>query len=686
MKAQKKIKAGRSIRVRLIGAFLIPAVFIIILGVVSYFLASRGMVSNYVDSSKVSLNMMGEYFDLELTNISSKAIDIISDETTQRYYSKYYSDKPTEEISRYKEIQKKILAATAADKSISDITVFANYGHPVSTAGSLKDGFYTDFTASEDYALLTGGGQEVNWIGSHSYLDQVLKMNSSDYGISYVKKITNTGYKQIGYVVVDVDKNFFAGILSKSGFGKGSINGYVTADNKSIINGEENGNQKVTETAFYQAAIRGGKASGADYVVYNGEDYLFIYTRSALNGSVTFALIPDVLVTEQADAVKVITMVIMMLAVIIALLIGFFISGGISSAIGRTNRILDIAATGDLRQDINLKRKDEFHLLAGSINSMFRGMRDMIRNILAISRQTALMSVKVSDTSEVLVNASRDIAMTVAEIDQGISSLARDSQNCFNRMSDLAGQIGMQEENAGSIRTIAGDTDVTLKKGLQNMEDLKKKQKDTSEITQKVIGNIQNLEKQSDAIIEIVEAINEIAEQTRLLSLNASIEAARAGASGKGFSVVADEIRKLSDQSLKEAGRIGEIVARIRQSTQETAFVATNANDIVTRQEDTLKETLNAFHGINSQVSRLTGSLNEMIAGLGRIGELKNETLTAVESISATLEETSAASAQLGTTADQQILAVEGLNKAVEELNGETENMENSVRIFKLNS
>lgn len=686
MKAQRRNRRGYSIRVRLIGAFLIPVVFIIVLGVVSYYLASKGMISNYVNSSKVSLNMMGEYFDLGLTNMSSKAIDIISDETTQKYYSKYYSDKPTEEISRYKEIQKKVLAAVAADKSISNISVFAGYGHPVSSAGTLKDSFYTDFTASEDYTLLTAGGQEINWIGGHPFLDETLKLDSSGYGISYIKKITNSGYKQIGYVVVDIKKSFFSDILTKSSFGKGSLSGYITSDKKAILQGEEKGKTAITDTSFYKEALKDKLSSDARYVIYDDKDYLFVYTKSSLNGSVTFALIPDSQVTAQADAVKVITMIIMVLAVIIALIVGVFISGGISSAIRGTNKVLDAAATGDLRQQIHLKRKDEFHLLSKSINAMFDGMRNLIENIFGISKQTAGMTAKVSHTSELLVNASKDIAMTVTEIDQGISSLAKDAQSCFNGMSELAGEIGIQEENAGNIRSIAENTNITLNKGLKNMEELNAKQKDTSDITQAVIGNILNLEKQSDAIIEIVEAINEIADQTRLLSLNASIEAARAGAYGRGFSVVADEIRKLSEQSSGEAGRIGDIVARIRQSTQETANVATKANDIVTKQEDTLHETLSAFNGINTHVFQLTESLNDIITGLGRIGELKSETLSAIESISATLEETSAASAQLGTTADTQLLAVEELNKAVEELNQETENMESSVRMFKIHA
>ena len=684
MKAQRKSKVGYSIRKRLVLGFLIPVVFIIILGVVSFWLASRGMVSNYIDSSKVSLNMMGEYFDLGLTNISSKAIDIITDETTQKYYSKYYSGKPTEEISRYKEIQKKILAAVAADKSIADITVFADYGHPVSTAGTLKDSLYSEFLVSEDYKVITGNEKELNWIGSHTYLDTVLKVNSSKYGISYSKKMMNSAYKQIGYVVIDVDRSFFTGILKKSDFGTGSISGFVTAEGKSIINGEEKASKTITESAYYKQAIKDEAVSSADYVKYNGKNYLFVYAKSTVSGSLVFALIPETLVTEQANAVKIVTMVIMVLAVVIALFVGISISGSISAAIGKTNHILDAAATGNLSQALKLKRKDEFRLLANSINAMFEGMRTLIRDIFRISRQTTEMSSKVSMASEILVNATKDIALTTTEIDEGISSLSKEAQNCFMSMSDLAGLIGTQEKNAGNIQAVAGETEVTLRKGLENMEELNQKQRDTSEITRAVINNITALEKQSAAIINIVEAINEIAEQTRLLSLNASIEAARAGSYGKGFSIVADEIRKLSDQSSLEAGRIAAIVAGIQQSTADTARVATKANDIVWKQESTLKETTEGFRGIQSHVTRLTVSLNEITSGLVRIGDLKNETLSAVESISATLEETSAASAQLGDTANEQLNAVKDLKKTVEELNREAESMESSVKMFKL--
>jgi methyl-accepting chemotaxis protein len=95
-----------SIKSQLISAFLIPVAFIIILGVVSNQKASKGMIENYESNSRVSLDMMGEYYELGLSNIASKATQLATDEVVSRYYSKYYAKDPTEEAKRYRNRQK----------------------------------------------------------------------------------------------------------------------------------------------------------------------------------------------------------------------------------------------------------------------------------------------------------------------------------------------------------------------------------------------------------------------------------------------------------------------------------------------------------------------------------------------------------------------------------------------------
>jgi methyl-accepting chemotaxis protein len=642
------------------------------------------MIKNYEDSSKLSLGMMGEYYDLGLTNMSNKAIDLIADDVLQKYYSKYYSDKPTEEIDRFKESQKKILSIASADKFISDIFVTANYGHSVSSAGTLDKAFYEKFNKSEDVKGLIESGESQIWMGSHSFLDDNAKIKSNEYGLSYIKRLTNSGFKPIGYIIIDIKQDFIQEIIDKTDFGENSITGFITRDGKSMLNNANSQEFDLSKEVFYKKAMESEKATDALYVTYQNEKYLFVYSKLSVSGSMVFSLISNTVVVKQADDVKIITVIVVLISCIIAILIGIFMAKGIGFAIKDTNKVLEAATTGDLRVKVILKRKDEFNILANSINNMFGGMKNLVRNMFGASKKTLVLAKNVADASQTLVVSSKSIASAVSEIEHGVFSQAEDAENCLIKMSELAKEITLVENNAADIKQVADLTKTTVSHGLTSMLDLKEKYMDSSLITKEVIKNIGSLEAESKAIKDITKAINDIAEQTSLLALNASIEAARAGNYGRGFSVVAEEIRKLSEQSTNEAGRITTIVERISTRTKDTVTVAKEADNIVNKQEITLNSTLEAFNKIHSQVVGLTNNLDGIVVGIDKISQVKNETLAAIESISSTLEETAAASTQLGITANGQLEAVNELNLAAESLEAEAITMEAEVLNFRV--
>jgi methyl-accepting chemotaxis protein len=179
--------------------------------------------------------------------------------------------------------------------------------------------------------------------------------------------------------------------------------------------------------------------------------------------------------------------------------------------------------------------------------------------------------------------------------------------------------------------------------------------------------------------------MNEITEQTNLLSLNAAIEAARVGAAGRGFAVVADEIRKLAVKSSTESGRIAAVIEKIQQKTRNTVDAARKAESIVATQEGALKDTVKTFDDINRHVENLTSNLAKISLGIEKIGKAKDDTLSAIESISATLEETVAASTEVSTTAENQLSSVEQLNNAALRLGSDANNLEETVKIFQIN-
>jgi methyl-accepting chemotaxis protein len=263
-------------------------------------------------------------------------------------------------------------------------------------------------------------------------------------------------------------------------------------------------------------------------------------------------------------------------------------SYGIDRVIKKTNHKLSVVATGNLTVDASLKRKDEFNVLGKSINHMVSSMRSLIEKMMGVSRNTANSANDVAKASETLLISSKNIVNAVTDIEQGVHQQATDAENCLHRMADLANQINLVQENTGEISQIANNTKGIAKGGLTVINDLSSKAKDTSDITQQVILNIESLEAESESIIGIISAMNEITEQTNLLSLNAAIEAARVGTAGRGFAVVADEIRKLAVKSSTESGRIAAVIEKIQQKTRNTVDAARRAESIVATQEGAL--------------------------------------------------------------------------------------------------
>lgn len=177
---------------------------------------------------------------------------------------------------------------------------------------------------------------------------------------------------------------------------------------------------------------------------------------------------------------------------------------------------------------------------------MIGSMKDLICKMSLVSSSVHSASENVVNSAEIMLDSTKDITTSVNDIEQGIILQAEDAQNCLVKMEGLSNQINSMTQKTSKINHTAQITKEVVGQGIQKIDALNIKVQDTSNITSKIMLDIQKLEMQSDMIASFVEFINEIAEQTNLLSLNASIEAARAGEHGKGFAVVANEIRALA--------------------------------------------------------------------------------------------------------------------------------------------
>ena len=690
LKQKNVIPLMKSIKVKLIGGFLVTILFIIALGVISYQKASTALIDKYEKSTQSALNMTQKYMEVIFDSASTKAIQINTTNSISDYYSGKYADDSFAEYKIIDEIRNSITTLVATDENLKDICIFSDYGQGVSSGGLIQvAGLYKNFSESEEAGKLTTTEDPGVWIGQHTYFDSQINKDSSQYCLSYITYLKSSLRKNIGYVVIDIKKEIIQDALQGMQLGKGSIAGFVTSDNTEVLVGDGSDKFSFVKQQFFKDSIKQNSdktlmVDGIKTVKYNGKTYRYVYSLNDSAGVSLCALVPETAIIKQATEMRNITFIIVGIACVVASLIGGVLATGISKTINRTNLVLEKAAEGDLTRTLTVKRKDEFSLLTKGIADTLSSMKNLIGKMSAVGATVASTSESVVDSAEILLTATKGITNSVSDISKGVVQQAEDTENCLMKMEELSGQINKMQENTNKIKQATSDTKVTVGQGIVMIDELSKKAQDTNEITKNIIVDIEGLEKQSLEIADFVGMINDISEQTNLLSLNASIEAARAGEAGRGFAVVADEIRKLADQSSVASGKISIIISSVRKQTQKTVETAKEAEIIVESQKKALESTVSAFQSIDTQVTDLAEDLMTIVDGIAEIESAKNDTLGAIESISAISEETAAATEELSATAENQMKEVEILNEAASKLQENSGDLKDSIKVFKI--
>lgn len=670
------------IKIKLTAAFMIPVVLIIILGVSSYQRASKIINANYRESTVNTVQKAGEYYTLLLDNLETKCQQFANDTVLVAYYSGTYKQKAAEEASNFASLQKTLIGDTLADENLFMVNVVTSYGNPLSSQGSFHVEDYEDFIATEEGKKIIDAKGKTVWSGRHDFIDSILGTTTNEYAIVVSRAVISNKMKPVAIVSMDIKMSSVQKILSNIEFPEGTMCAFITPDGREITadgTGQEN---LFYHTEFYEQALGSEDIVGTFDVKNDGKEYMFVYSKIGNTGGMLATMIPEKVIKKQAAEIEKMTILMVIVAILIAVVVGMVLSNGIGKAIGNVNAILKEASEGDLTVKAETRRRDEFKKLNHHITDMIRSIKGLVGKSAEVSCRVTDSASSVSMASNQFVESSTSITEAIEHIEVGITEQAHDAENCLEKMDGLSEKINYVNQSTTQISEFAEATKETVSTGIITIRELNTKAKATTEITKKVIDNIEALEKESHSIEGITNTINEIASQTNLLSLNASIEAARAGESGKGFAVVASEIRKLAEQSMEASHMIEQIIEGIKLSTRETVGNAKEAESIVTSQEESLAATIDVFNTIGTQVEGLTKNIEEIGMGVGSIDSAKEETLKAIANISACLTETAAASAEVQAVAENQLQSARELNGAAMRLGEDAKELQEAISQF----
>lgn len=365
--------------------------------------------------------------------------------------------------------------------------------------------------------------------------------------------------------------------------------------------------------------------------------------------------------------------------------IALVVSRSISKPLKTVRQDVEQVADGNLAlEDVTVKNRDEIGQLVQAFNKMKNNLREIIQGMSQSSEQLAASSEELSASAEETTAATNQVATSITDVTQTIELQGVKTEESAEVIGEIVNGIVQIAENASIVSESTMETMNQANIGSEYIEKVTSQMNTIYQANIETNNVMQSLERRSNEIGQIIMLITDIADQTNLLALNAAIEAARAGEQGKGFAVVADEVRKLAEESRKSAGQISEIIMAIQQETVKAAEMMSNGNvevingkELVGETRKTFLEILKLIENSNAGVQELSAISEEMSASAQQVG-------VAVEEVEKLAKTTSQSSSEIAAATEEQLATMEQISTSAISLADLAERLREMVTKFNL--
>ncbi|MEK5036472.1 methyl-accepting chemotaxis protein [Sporosarcina sp. FSL K6-3457] len=373
------------------------------------------------------------------------------------------------------------------------------------------------------------------------------------------------------------------------------------------------------------------------------------------------------------------------LSVLIVFVLGILLIRSIKNPITKLLHNFQLISATDLRvEQLDSNRKDEIGQLALASNTMANHLRAMIADIQDISGNVDSHSEELTQSSNEVKVGSEQIATTMQDLASGAETQANTTSEVSFAMQAFAKEVEQANGNGERIYQTSSDVLELTNEGSLLIGSTKNQMMQVDRIVKDSVQKVQGLDAQSQEISKLVAVIQSIADQTNLLALNAAIEAARAGEHGKGFAVVADEVRKLAEQVSVSVTHITDIVVNIQLETSMVTRSLQDGYEEVEQGTKQIEVTEVKFKGIDDAIKNMVNNIRNLTENLTSIAATNEQLSSSIQEIAAITEESAAGIEQTSAASQQTSSSMEEVAGISSELARSADKLNVLIHNFKI--
>ena len=542
------------------------------------------------------------------------------------------------------------------------LVIIMTTGINIWTAIPLASDSISNLNQNHLYDLVVAYGNEIDMILSQDSGDQIEKLQEVLEGVGL--KGLDSSYV---YIVKKDGTMLYHPTTEK--IGKPVENQVITEVVKQIEQG------KISDPTAIHYNINGVNKYAAYYITQNTNDII-------------------VIAADELEVLKPIYRIIVRIilggvfALIVTLIIGYIISGNLVGPIIKATKLVtkiaDLDFVKDDEQDELNKRKDE-------TGEMSRAITVLRESLLKVISQIKEQGNVLFDAAEVLSTNASETAITIEQVENavhdmaaGASSQAEETQKATEQVMVMGDMI---EETSKAVTTL-NDHAKQIKKSsevatgiLNDLDTINKKASDSIDI---IYSQTNTTNESALKIKEAIALITSIAEETNLLSLNASIEAARAGEQGRGFAVVATQIQKLAEQSNDSARKIEEIISSLIKDSTTAVGTMEEVKEIIEKQNEKVEKTNKIFSEVKEGIGNCIEGVQSILERTQKMDKARVKVVDSVHSLSAIADENAASTQETSASATEVSSIMSSVSESASQLKEIANSLEKDMSVFKI--